>query len=127
MSQCSNLRTDMKELLPDRLKRLWQAVDAERLTEGEFQIQQVSGLSEHRQIWTKALRLQGHGALKKSLLWELGSYVGCGDLTQVEHRARQAMATARDEWHQQVKPGDRATVERYYDTSETTLYELMWW
>lgn len=123
----SKLTTDLEDLLPDRLKRLWQGVEAKRLTEAEFQTQQLQGLSEYRQVWTKALRLQGHGALKKSLLWELGSYVGCGDLTEVEHRASQAMETAREEWHQRVEPGDRAAVERYYDTGETTLYELMWW
>jgi mycofactocin glycosyltransferase len=117
----------MEELLPDRLKRLWEGVDAQSLTKQEFEIEHMRGLDEFRQIWAKALRLKGHGALRNSLLWEVGEYVGCQDLAEVERRAKHAMEAARDEWHDQVKPDDKTAVERYYDTTDTSLYELMWW
>ncbi len=117
----------MEELLPDRLKRLWQAVDAQSLTKEEFEIEQMRGLGAYRRVWTDSLRLKGHRGLQKSLLWELGSYVGCEDLTEVERRAKHAMEAAKDEWHDRVRPDDQAAVERYYDSTDTTLYELMWW
>jgi SAM-dependent methyltransferase len=33
----------------------------------------------------------------------------------------------KDEWDRTVVPGDRRSVERYYDASRTLLYELTWW
>ncbi|WP_244082367.1 bifunctional 2-polyprenyl-6-hydroxyphenol methylase/3-demethylubiquinol 3-O-methyltransferase UbiG [Desulforhabdus sp. TSK] len=115
------------KLLPDHLKKLWQSVEQERLTAAEFQDAQKRALAGYQATWEDALRLVGYGNLKLSLLSELGLYLGCEQLAEVELRCTRALAGVKGEWHGIVDPGNRHSVEQFYDESQAMIYELMWW
>lgn len=117
----------MEKLLPDVLKELWQTVDEERFTGEQFHFQQERLLDGYRKTWKAALLLKGYRNLKRSLLTELGSYTRCKDLAEVGRCARNAMDATREEWVGKVNPRDRQAVEKFYDESQRTLHELMWW
>jgi 2-polyprenyl-3-methyl-5-hydroxy-6-metoxy-1,4-benzoquinol methylase len=78
-------------------------------------------------MWEQALRLEEHQTLSESLLAELGSYMGYADMAEIQRQCVQALATLKGEWHEKVDPGDRQSVEQFYDASQATIYELMWW
>jgi len=117
----------MEQLLPDQLKALWHAVDQQQLSVEAFTSEQERLLATHRQTWERALLLDGYKDLSASLLAELGSYMQCVDMAEVQRQCVQAVATLKGEWQAQVKPGDRQSIEQFYDASQATIYELMWW
>jgi len=117
----------MEMLLPDQLQALWQAVDQKRLTAEEFSREQDRLLGEYRARWNEALVDQGQENLPDSLLRELSDYVQCNDTAEVRRRCESAVETLKREWHAQVQPGEERAIERFYDQSQTTIYELMWW
>jgi 2-polyprenyl-3-methyl-5-hydroxy-6-metoxy-1,4-benzoquinol methylase len=84
-------------------------------------------LAAYRQTWGQALCLAGQQDLSESLLAELGAYMGCTDMAEIRRQCVQAVATLKGEWHQSFVPGDRPSIERFYDTTQATIYELMWW
>jgi SAM-dependent methyltransferase len=117
----------MEQLLPDRLKAMWQRVDRRELTAEAFQAEQERLLDVHRRTWAETLRLEGGADLEESLLTELGRYVGCDDPAVLRSRCHQAVANLRREWEDHVDRSHRASVERFYDESQTPLYELTQW
>jgi len=117
----------MKMLLPDQLQALWQAVGERRLTAEEFTRKQDGLLAEYRAMWTQALVVEGRENLRDSLLRELGDYVQCEDIDELRRRCERAVETLKGEWHAQVRVGEERAIERFYDQSQTTVYELMWW
>ena len=117
----------MEMLLPDQLQALWQAVDQKRLTTEEFSREQDRLMGEYRATWTEALVEQGQENLGDSLLRELSDYVQCDDTEEVRRRCEHAVETLKREWHAQVHAGEERAIERFYDQSQTTMYELMWW
>src|SRR5262245_23937821 len=78
-SQEKERKMTREKLLPEVLKELWQSVDEQRLSREQFYDEQQRHLDAYRQIWRCALALEGHPDLRESLLWELGTYVGCDD------------------------------------------------
>lgn len=116
----------MEHLLPDQLKTAWQAVDAQSLTPEEFDARQQAWTEEYRQIWRKALMLDGQNDLTASLLAEIARFSG-ESVEQVEQRCKGAVTAIADEWNAQVSADSRESVERYYDQSEGYVYDLMWW
>ena len=117
----------MEKLLPDQLKALWHAVDQKQLTIEAFTSEQERLLATYRQLWEQALLLEGYQDLPENLLSELGSYMQCADMTEIQRRCVHAVATLKGEWQEKVDPGDRQSVEQFYDESQATIYELMWW
>ncbi len=117
----------MEKLLPDVLKDLWQAVDEQQFTADEFYYEKERLLDEHRQTWSQALILDGHQNLKESLLWELGSYVRCEDLLEIERRCGIGWKQVEEEWHERVDPASSGSIARFYDQTEAYLYNLVWW
>jgi mycofactocin glycosyltransferase len=113
-------------LLPDQLKALWHRVDRQELGPAEAQREQDRLLAAYRDIWRDALCLGAHRDLPESLLAELGAYVN-EDPAEVRRRCSHALAALKGEWQGTVVPGDRRSVEQYYDASQTLLYELTWW
>jgi hypothetical protein len=89
----------MEQLLPDQLKALWQAVDQQQLSVEAFTREQERLLATHRQTWEQALLLERYEDLSASLLAELGSYMHCADMAEVQRHCLQAVATLKDEWH----------------------------
>lgn len=117
----------MEQLLPDQLKALWQFVDRGEMSLEAFEAQQARMLGLCRGVWADALRLEGYDDLLESLLAELGQYVGCDDREQIANRCRGAVADLKRHWEDRVDRHRRASVEQFYDESQATIYELMWW
>jgi SAM-dependent methyltransferase len=117
----------MEPLLPDQLRALWQSVEQGQLTHEAFQQEQERLLAAYCDTWKNALLLAGQTDLQASILAELSAYTHCDDLAQVKEACLSAVTTLKDEWGAQVEPGNRQSVEQFYDQSQTTMYELMWW
>ena len=117
----------MENLLADKLKELWQSVEQQELSTEEFNLKQERGLAEYRKMWSDALVLEGHQDLQASLLYELGLYMKCEDLTEIERRCKRAVEDLASEWQEKVNPRDRKSVERFYNETQGEIYELMWW
>ena len=117
----------MEQLLPDRLKELWRAVDEHLLSVEAFTSEQERLLDDYRRTWADALTLEGHPTLRESLLAELGTYMSCADPAEIEARCARAVAVLKSEWRAKVVPGSRDSIEQFYDESQNTIYELMWW
>jgi 2-polyprenyl-3-methyl-5-hydroxy-6-metoxy-1,4-benzoquinol methylase len=117
----------MQQLLPDQLKELWRRVEEKKLLTEEFNFKQEQGLAEYRKIWSDALLLEGYRELQKSLLDELGLYVGCQDSAEIQLRCSRAVESLAKEWGEKVDPTDRKSVENFYNETEAEIYELMWW
>ena len=117
----------MERLLADQLKRLWQCVEAKKLFTEEFNIKHEHGLAEYRKVWSDALILDGQEDLQQSLLIELGCYMNCENLTEIERRCRRAVDNLATEWRDKVHPTDRMSIENFYNETEEEIYELMWW
>jgi 2-polyprenyl-3-methyl-5-hydroxy-6-metoxy-1,4-benzoquinol methylase len=84
-------------------------------------------LAAYLQTWEQALLLEGYKGLSESLLAELGSYMGCADMAEVQRQCMHVVATLKAEWHEKVNPSDRQFTEQFYDASQATIYDLMWW
>jgi mycofactocin glycosyltransferase len=117
----------MEKLLPDQLKDFWQAVVRKEHTAEEYTNAYDRSLAEYRQMWERALILDGHHDLQESLLAELGRYTQCTDVTEVQRRCEQAVASLKREWEGTVQSADRQSIERFYDESQAMLYELTGW
>lgn len=117
----------MQELLPDTLKRLWQAVDEKKMVAEEFHREQARLLDEYRGIWNQALLFGGAGDIRKSVVSELASYLGIGNLEEVQRRCLHALSAIKGEWHERVDTVSKQCVEEFYNQSQAMLYELMWW
>ena len=117
----------MERLLADQLKTLWQRVEAKKLFTEEFNIKHEHGLAEYRKVWSDALILDGQEDLQQSLLIELGCYMNCENLTEIERRCRRAVDNLATEWRDKVDPTDRMSIENFYNETEEEIYELMWW
>jgi 2-polyprenyl-3-methyl-5-hydroxy-6-metoxy-1,4-benzoquinol methylase len=117
----------MEKLLPDQLKALWHAVDQKQLTVEAFMSEQERLLAAYQGAWEQALCLEGHQDLQASLLAELGAYTHCDNTAEIQRRCVHAVTTLKGEWQAQVDPADRQSIEQFYDASQTTIYELMWW
>src|SRR3989442_13406277 len=117
----------MEQLLPDRLKQLWRAVDENLLSVEAFTSEQERLLDDYRRTWADALTLEGHPTLRESVLAELGTYMSCADPAEIEARCARAVAVLKSEWRGKVVPGSRDSIEQFYDESQNTIYELMWW
>jgi 2-polyprenyl-3-methyl-5-hydroxy-6-metoxy-1,4-benzoquinol methylase len=116
-----------RTLLPDALKDLWQSVERQDLSIEAFIREQERLLAEYRQMWQDALLLDGQPDLQESLLSELGLYTRCSDLAEIERLCTHAVAMLKQEWQATVTSDERQSIERFYDESRTTMYELMWW
>src|SRR5213594_1649729 len=88
----------MEQLLPDQLKALWQAVDQQQLSVEAFTSEQERLLAAYRQTWEQALFLEEYKGLSESLLAELGAYMRCTDMAEIQRQCVQAVATLKGEW-----------------------------
>ena len=118
----------MDMLLPDALKDLWETVDEEHFTSDQFYREQQRLLEMHRDVWREALVRNGCANLRESLLRELGEYIACNDLNELEQRCAISWKGVEDEWHERVDPSPSArAIEQFYDRTEAYLYNLTWW
>lgn len=117
----------METLLPDQLKALWQTVENQQISREDFVREEQRLMGEYRTIWADALLLPGQVELESSILREIGDYVQCDDLAEIQRRCDHAVSVLKDEWHEKVKQRDQQSVTHYYDTSQGVIYELMGW
>lgn len=116
-----------QELVPEKLKRLWQNVGLGQLTVAEFYGIQDRYLEGYRQKWREALVLNGFESLEESILQELGTYTEKKDVNAVRQLCAQALTRIKGDWQRKVVDTDRESVELFYDQSQAMLFELMWW
>lgn len=117
----------MTQLLPDRLKDLWKAVDQGSLPLDDFRTTEERLLAEYGKTWEEALLLNGHESLEGSLLHELTMYFGCKDPNETRLKCASALADVKGEWHETVDRCSRESVDQFYNESQAMIYELMWW
>jgi SAM-dependent methyltransferase len=117
----------MDVLLPEKLKVLWQSVEAGAQSEDDYERLKQECFDQYKAAWSLAVLLPGMFDLKTSMLTELARYTGCADLTEIERRCRRAPDDMASEWDRGVKESDRASVEHFYDSSAAEIYGLAWW
>src|SRR5439155_269634 len=71
----------MEQLLPDRLKELWRAVDENLLSVEAFTSEQERLLDDYRRTWADALTLEGHPTLREILFARHGFDVTLADIS----------------------------------------------
>src|SRR5215475_13336912 len=113
-------------LLPDRLRELWKSVDAKQRSVEECATLQERWLDDYRRQWREAMFENEHADLRTELFREVAAYHQIADLTEIERRCADALATLRHEWHQLDELDPRAKIEHFYE-SPTTIYELIEW
>ena len=102
----------MDTLLPEKLKVLWQSVEAGSHTEEDYERLKQEWFDQYKTAWSRAVLLPGMSDLKTSMLTELARYTGLADLAEIERRCRCAPADLASEWERGVKASDRASVEQ---------------
>jgi mycofactocin glycosyltransferase len=117
----------MEKLLPSVLKDLWQTVDSGESTKDQYLHEMERLLGDYRSQWGEALVLAGQTNLKQSLLREIGLYVECDDLEEIERRCRVGSKSVEEEWDRSVSEVSNRTVQQFYDQSQAYLYDLIWW
>ena len=117
----------MEQLLPDRLKDLWQCVEQKQLSEQQFNFEQERMLEQYRKLWADALLMEGTQNLQDSLLCEIGLYTKNADLAAIRRRCKTAVEELAHEWRAKVDPHDRGSIERFYNENQAEIYELMGW
>lgn len=116
-----------RELLPDKLVRLWADVADGRLGSDEFHREQDIFIGQYREEWKQALLTAGKEDLRESILFEISSYFGDQDLDETRALCRDAVAHISGEWRDKVGSIDAETVASFYDQSRSMIHELMWW
>lgn len=113
-------------LVPDRMARLWQSVEAGQMTCEDCLREQERLLEPYRVEWKKALLCEGETDLRTSLLKEVGAYYHVSDLTEVDRSCDFAVDTLNSEWKTTVDPWQRSSIESFYET-KTHIYDLINW
>jgi hypothetical protein len=116
-----------EKLLPVRVRDLWLGAQEKGISEGECAAKQKQELDQCEAIWTRALKLPGEEDLLHSTLVEIGRWRGIDDLRLVRQRCERALTSLKMRWEQTVREVDTRQVEKYYDTADECIEELMWW
>src|SRR5258708_16400345 len=114
-------------LAPSRLKRLWQEVEANRLSKESFLAQEADALRHYRRLWSEALPLPGSASLADGILAEVARWRGTDDLQLTRARCEAALAQLKARWLATVDAEhSHDSIVTYYDQSEELIEELMW-
>jgi 2-polyprenyl-3-methyl-5-hydroxy-6-metoxy-1,4-benzoquinol methylase len=113
-------------LVPDRMAKLWQRVEAGQMSPEDCVREQEVLLEPYRIEWKKALLCDGEAELRNSLLKEVGAYYDASDLTEIDRSCNLAVDTLKSEWKTTVDPRQRSSIESFYET-KTHIYDLINW
>ena len=113
-------------LVPDRMAKLWQRVEAGQMSPEDCVREQEVLLEPYRIEWEKALLCDGETELRNSLLKEVGAYHHTSDLTEIDRSCNLAVDTLKSEWKTTVDPRQRSSIESFYET-KTHIYDLINW
>jgi SAM-dependent methyltransferase len=113
--------------LPVRLRELWTNAERNGMSRAECAAIEKRQLDELADTWARSLLLPGESDLVHSTLVEIGSWRDIGDLDEVRRRCVASLDDLNRQWQQTVPEIDARSVERYYDTADLCIEELMWW
>jgi len=117
----------VKKLLPVRLRELWMTAEQKEISAEECAATQERQLDECATIWKKALLLSGEDDIVHSTLIEIGHWRGINDLALVRRHCEGAVHAVKRQWEQTVQNVEARGVEKYYNTADDYVEELMWW
>lgn len=117
----------LNQLLPVRLAEMWRNAAQNGLSSDECTARQQRELDQYARIWNSALLLPGESDLIDSTLSEIGRWRGIDDRALVRRRCDDALRVLKLRWEQTVPAVDARNVEKYYDSADDCIEELMWW
>ncbi len=97
------------------------------MSDDECAAKQQRELDQCVALWTRALKLPNEDDLVRSTLVEIGRWRGIDDLGLVRERCERAVSSLKRRWEQSVREVDARQVEKFYDTADDYIEELMWW
>jgi 2-polyprenyl-3-methyl-5-hydroxy-6-metoxy-1,4-benzoquinol methylase len=113
-------------LVPDRMAKLWQRVEAGQMSPEECVREQEVLLEPYRIEWTNALLWNEETDLRTSLLREVAAYYHASDLADIDRSCDLAVDTLKSEWEETVDSRQPSSIESFYET-KTHIYDLMNW
>jgi 2-polyprenyl-3-methyl-5-hydroxy-6-metoxy-1,4-benzoquinol methylase len=113
--------------LTTQLREVWARADTQEITREAAMAEQERLLDGYRQIWTRALLLNGESDLTRSILTEIASCRGTEDLISVQRHCQEAVQSLKHAWQEKVRTVEASDVERFYDQTTLFIDELMWW
>ena len=113
-------------LVPDRMAKLWQRVEAGQMSPEDCVSEQEVLLEPYRAEWTKAQLCNGETDLRAGLLKEVAAYYHVSDSADIDRACDSAVDTLKSEWDKSVDSQQRSSVESFYET-KTHIYDLMNW
>jgi 2-polyprenyl-3-methyl-5-hydroxy-6-metoxy-1,4-benzoquinol methylase len=113
-------------LVPDRMAKLWQSVEAGQMSSENCVSEQEVLLKPYRVEWTKALLCDEETDLRASLLKEVAAYYHVSDFADIDRSCDSAVDTLKSEWEKTVDSRQRSSIESFYET-KTHIYDLMNW
>jgi mycofactocin glycosyltransferase len=97
------------------------------MSSDEWAAKQQQELDEYAAIWTRALVLPGEDDIVRSTLIEIARWRRIGDLALVRKRCEGAVGSLKLRWEQTVQEPGARQVEKFYDTADDYVEDLMWW
>jgi SAM-dependent methyltransferase len=113
--------------LAQRLRDLWEGAERNGLSQDACAAEEARLIEELATRWRAALLLPGESDFEHSTLLEIGRWRGIDDLAEVRRRCESSLGDLKEHWQALVPAVDAAHVERYYDTADRCIEELMWW
>ena len=113
-------------LVPDRMAKLWQSVEAGQMSPEDCVSEQEVLLEPYRAEWTKALLCDEETDFRTSVLREIAAYYHASDSADIDRACDSAVDTLKSEWDKTVDSRQRSSVESFYET-KTHIYDLMNW
>jgi SAM-dependent methyltransferase len=115
------------KLLSNRLREMWQSAAERGVPSQECAARQTGELEQCAAIWKDALLLPNEDDLVHSTLVEIGGWRGIDDLALVRRRCEDALQNLKLDWEGTVDRVEAPQVEKYYDSADGCIEELMWW
>jgi mycofactocin glycosyltransferase len=120
-------RSGSTKILPARLRELWSSARQNNLSRDDCASRQQLELDEYAAIWSRALLMTGESDLVHSMLAEVGRWRGIADLEIVRRGCEAALLTNKSDWERLVHHVEAHEVEKFYDSANYYIDELMWW
>jgi SAM-dependent methyltransferase len=115
------------KLLAVRLRELWEGASRNGLSPDQCGSLQKLELDDYAAVWNRALLMPGEHDLSHSALLEIAHWRGIDDLTSIRRRCENAVHANKLDWEQRVQVLQGDEVEKYYDSADLYIDELMWW
>ena len=108
-------------LVPDRMAKLWQSVEAGQMSPEDCVSEQEVLLEPYRAEWTKAQLCNGETDLRASLLKEVAAYYHVSDSADIDRACDSAVDTLKSEWQKTVDPRQRVQRREFLRNQDAHL------